>query len=81
MEVNLRTDAEQDLTDAAVWYEEQRPGLGGEFLDEVFRTITLIGENPAMFPDVHRGIRRRRRCHCERERSNPVKQGSDGDND
>ena len=58
MDVYLRKDAEQDIIHAAGWYEDQRPGLGGEFLDEALRTLTLIGENPTMFPDVHGGVRR-----------------------
>ena len=33
VEVRLRPEAEQDLSDAATWYEEQRPGLGQRFLD------------------------------------------------
>ena len=34
-EVRLRPEAEEDLADASAWYEEQRQGLGHEFLDEV----------------------------------------------
>ena len=34
VEVRLRPEAEQDLADAAAWYEEQRPCLGRQFLDE-----------------------------------------------
>ena len=29
------TAAEQELTDAAEWYEAHRPGLGAEFVDSV----------------------------------------------
>jgi hypothetical protein len=32
--VRVRPEAEQDLLEAAFWYEEQRPGLGHQFLDE-----------------------------------------------
>ena len=31
--------AEQDALDAAIWYEERRPGLGEEFLNEVDRAV------------------------------------------
>jgi len=35
LDVYLRPEAEQDLSDAADWYEIQQPGLGHEFLDEI----------------------------------------------
>lgn len=31
----VRPDAEADITDAAVWYETQSPGLGSEFIRSV----------------------------------------------
>jgi hypothetical protein len=34
VDVRLRPEADQDLADAAGWYEEHRPDLGQEFLDE-----------------------------------------------
>ena len=57
-EVRLRREAEQDLADAAAWYEEQRQGLGHEFLDEVQTTLATIAETPLMYPNVHRNTRR-----------------------
>jgi mRNA-degrading endonuclease RelE of RelBE toxin-antitoxin system len=33
-EVRFRPEAEKDVEDAAKWYENQRPGLGKEFLDK-----------------------------------------------
>ena len=58
LEVRLRPEAEQDLADAAAWYEEQRQGLGHEFLDEVLTILSSIAETPLMYPDVHRNTRR-----------------------
>ena len=58
LEVRLRPEAEQDLTDAAAWYEEQRQGLGHEFLDEVLTMLSSIAETPLMYPNVHRNTRR-----------------------
>lgn len=58
LEVRLRREAEKDLTDAAAWYEEQRQGLGHEFLDEVQTTLATIAETPLMYPNVHRNTRR-----------------------
>lgn len=58
LEIRLRPEAEQDLADAAVWYEEQRQGLGHEFLDEVLTMFSSIAKNPLIYPDVHRSTRR-----------------------
>lgn len=58
LEVRLRPEAEQDLADAAAWYEEQRQGLGHEFLDEVLTMLSSIAETPLMHPNVHRNTRR-----------------------
>ena len=58
LEVRLRPEAEQDLADAAAWYEEQRQGLGHEFLDEVLAMLSSIAETPLMLPHVHRNTRR-----------------------
>ena len=58
MTVHLRPEAEADVADAARWYEEQRPGLGAEFLDEVLRTFSSISEHPDLCPRVYGEIRR-----------------------
>lgn len=56
--VRLRPEAEQDLLEAAFWYEEQRPGIGVQFLDEVLTIFSGIAEAPLMYPTVHRDTRR-----------------------
>ena len=58
MNVTLRPEAEDDLEDAALWYEGHRRGLGGQFLDEIERAIALIEENPKIYPRVHGEIYR-----------------------
>lgn len=58
LEVRLRPEAEQDLTDAAAWYERQLPGLGHRFLDEVLVALSSIAEAPLIYPIVHRNTRR-----------------------
>ncbi len=58
LEVRLRPEAEQDLADAATWYEEQLAGLGHQFLDRVLQTFSAISETPLMYPVVHRNTRR-----------------------
>ncbi len=58
LEVRLRPEAEQDLSEAAAWYEEQLLGLGHQFLDRVLQTFSTISETPLMYPVVHRNTRR-----------------------
>ena len=57
-EVRLRPEAEEDLAEEAVWYEEQLLGLGHQFLDEVLHAFSAIVESPLMYPIVHRNTRR-----------------------
>ena len=56
--VRVRSEAAQDLEDAAIWYEEQSSGLGQEFLDEVRRSLRRVAEQPHLYPSVHRATRR-----------------------
>ncbi len=50
--------AEEDALEAALWYEEQQPGLGSEFLDEVDRAVLTLTKsaqhNRIRFADVRR---------------------------
>lgn len=56
--VRLREEAEQDLAGAATWYEQQRPDLGHELLDEAIATFELIAIQPRVYPIVYRDLRR-----------------------
>lgn len=56
--VLLRREAQDDLGDAANWYEEQRRGLGGAFLDQSLEALERIGANPLALPVVHQSLRR-----------------------
>jgi plasmid stabilization system protein ParE len=58
LEVRLTPEAEQDFADAAAWYEEQRSGLGLEFLHEAQVVLASIAERPLSYPIVHRTARR-----------------------
>jgi len=48
----------RDLASAYGWYEEQRAGLGEEFLAAVDASFEAIEEFPEMFARVHGEIRR-----------------------
>src|SRR5438552_18221142 len=41
--------AKVDIESTARWYEDRKPGLGDEFLDEVHRILDAVRENPLRF--------------------------------
>jgi len=43
---------------AYLWYEEQRPGLGEEFLEGIDAVIESLLAFPEAYPILHRGARR-----------------------
>jgi toxin ParE1/3/4 len=47
-----------DVEAAFEWYENERPGLGVEFLDELRGTYKRIAEGPLKYQELRRGIRR-----------------------
>jgi hypothetical protein len=52
----IRSEAEADLIDAAVWYDSREPGLGRELISEaeVHSAITRALRNPDSFTRVRR---------------------------
>jgi len=63
MNYRLLSVAEEDLADAARYYERQSKGLGTEFLDEFEAAIRRV----CQFPDGWRAIsERHRRCPFRR---------------
>lgn len=48
--VEFHPDVAQDLVDTTSWYDDQEPGLGGEFRREVARVIEVIRERPDTWP-------------------------------
>jgi plasmid stabilization system protein ParE len=51
--------AEEEMREAAEYYERQTRGLGHEFLADVQRTVDRIVENPQLGQIVRPNIRRR----------------------
>jgi toxin ParE1/3/4 len=45
----LSEEAEDDIHLAFAWYEEQRTGLGIDFLNEIERSFLTIKSNPLYF--------------------------------
>lgn len=56
--VVVRLQAEAELLAARDWYENQRAGLGQEFVNEVREAVSAIAARPLTFPKVHGEMRR-----------------------
>jgi hypothetical protein len=56
----VQPQSDLDIQAAAVWYEDQRFGLGSRFLDELDLVFQRIKGNPRQFPrvqgDIHRAL-------------------------
>jgi toxin ParE1/3/4 len=46
--VEIRPEVEQDVRDAAQWYDSQQSGLGVEFVEEIIRIWDGLAENPLL---------------------------------
>ncbi len=58
MNIRFLTPASVELTDAVDYYEDQRPGLGYEFLSEVEAAIDKIMQFPDAWTPLTKRIRR-----------------------
>lgn len=56
--VSLRQAAELDLAQACAWYDQQRLGLGDEFLAGLAETLIRLEKAPELHPVYYRGFRR-----------------------
>lgn len=56
--LRLQPEARDDIREARLWYDEQRAGLGREFVEEVETVLGAIRTNPARFTVVYRHFRR-----------------------
>jgi hypothetical protein len=50
--------ADAEATEAHDWYEKESPGLGLRFRMELDVAVARIGENPLVYPVLHRDVRR-----------------------
>jgi plasmid stabilization system protein ParE len=53
----LRLEARDEIDEAFTWFEEQRVGLGHEFLDDLRECLELIRAKPEWYAVLYRGIR------------------------
>ena len=58
MKLLVRPEAEEDLSEAFEWYEDEREGLGYEFLSRVGQQFQLVFDSPLAYPAVYREVRR-----------------------
>ncbi len=58
MDVRFRQEAVSDVVLAREWYEEQRPGLGADFVRSLEDAVDVIAEFPEAFPEIAVGHRR-----------------------
>ena len=58
MVVRLHPEALAEFGEAVAFYEDKAPGLGREFMAEVERVLTLLGENPSMGSPLESPYRR-----------------------
>lgn len=56
--VVVDVEAELEVEEAVLWYEERRPGLGLEFVAAVGRVVAEIGEHPRSFQEWRSPLRR-----------------------
>lgn len=49
MKLRVLDVAEREVNSAACWYDDQRAGLGDDFLDEYVRRLKRIEESPLSF--------------------------------
>jgi hypothetical protein len=56
--LSLRPIAAAEIQDAFRWYEQQRKGLGEEFLQAMREAFSAIEANPAQYPRIRGKIRR-----------------------
>jgi plasmid stabilization system protein ParE len=64
--IEIRAEAELDIIEAALWYENEREGFGAEFSLEVERAVARIAENPLMFQEREWG------CAWQRSVASPT---------
>ena len=60
MQLVIRPAAAADIEDAFVWYEQQRRGLGSEFLEVVDEALIAIPRTFQLHPVIHRNTLLRR---------------------
>ena len=56
--VIVRPEAENDLNEAFLWYEDKRKGLGHDFLLHIDAGIRFISRNPNIYKSEYRDTKK-----------------------
>ena len=56
--VVLRPEARAEFDDAFDWYEQQRPGLGVDFVGQVQEVLDRISATPELYAQIFQDVRR-----------------------
>ena len=56
--LRVRARAKEDIRDARDWYEKQSAGLGDRFFRNLESVIDRLAEEPFLYQQVHRNVRR-----------------------
>lgn len=54
----FRPEVREELNEAYDWYENQKTGLGDDFLDSIDEALNRICQMPESYPMVYRDVRR-----------------------
>jgi hypothetical protein len=66
--VVVRPDAQDDVAEAAQWYEARQEGLGREFREAVIQVLDALADNPLLNCRQHSGKNTRTHTSCLRHR-------------
>jgi hypothetical protein len=58
-QIIIRPEAENDLRESFLWYEEKRQGLGHDFLLQIEAGLKFIQRNPELTPVEYKEARKR----------------------
>ena len=58
MILRLTEIAKSDIANTMAYYNDESPGLGDEFADEVYRTLGRIADHPSAWRQISKKIRR-----------------------
>lgn len=56
--VSIYSEAEEDIDNAFVWYEQKQIGLGESFYKSINTSVTYISKNPFSCEEIYKDIRR-----------------------
>jgi plasmid stabilization system protein ParE len=57
-ELIVKPQAQEDIRNSILWYEEQRSGLGRSFLVDLEGCFSHIRKNPEIFAEQYKELRR-----------------------